>query len=145
MSMELKNVYKSLTNIITDWFQYKFFSVTFVKKNGEVREMLCKLNPQTWKGKPTTNGGSLTWNPTDKGYLHIFDCVNGGWRCVNFHTIKKIRFGGKDYHFDNFNHFLNFMIVIGNLQKLDKLRDEGELEEFNPTTFKSVMGESVKV
>ena len=60
-------------------------------------------------------------------------------------AIKKIRFGGKDYHFDNFNHFLNFMIVIGNLQKLDKLRDEGELEEFNPTTFKSVMGESVKV
>ena len=54
--MELKNVYQSLTNIIRDWFTYKFFSVTFVKKNGEIREMLCKLNPQNWKGNPTKNG-----------------------------------------------------------------------------------------
>ena len=119
MSMELKNVYKSLTNIITDWFQYKFFSVTFVKKNGEVREMLCKLNPQTWKGKPTTNGGSLNWKPTEKGYLLVWDVIRGGWRTVNFQTLSKIRFGRKDYHFSNFNHFLNFILVIGKLQKVE--------------------------
>ena len=35
------------------------------------------------------------------------------------------------------------MMVIDNLHKLDELRDEGELEEFNPTTFKSVMGKDV--
>tara|TARA_Y100001963_G_C6443693_1_gene292576 strand:+ start:112 stop:522 length:411 start_codon:yes stop_codon:yes gene_type:complete len=119
--MELKNVYISLTNIVKEWFSYKFFSVTFVKKNGEVREMLCKMNPQNWKGKPTTNGGSLNWNPTDRGYLMVFDVINEGWRMVNFHTIKKIRFGRKDYHFNNFNHFLHFMLVMGKLQKVEKL------------------------
>ena len=119
MSMELKNVYQSLTNIISDWFTNKFFSVTFVKKNGEVREMLCKLNPQNWDGKPTTNGGSLTWNPTDKGYLQVWDVTKRGWRVVNFQTITKIRFGRRDYQFNNFNHFLNFMLVIGKLQKVE--------------------------
>ena len=119
MSMELKNVYQSLTNIIRDWFTYKFFSVTFVKKNGEVREMLCKLNPQNWKGNPTKNGMGLTWNPTDKGYLVVWDVISEGWRMVNFQTITKIRFGRKDYHFTNFNHFLNFMLVMGKLQKVE--------------------------
>ena len=122
--MELKNVYRSLTNIIRDWVKYMFFSVKFVKKNGEVREMLCKLSPQNWKGKPTHNGNGLTWNPTDKGYLQVWDVINEGWRMVNFQTITKIRFGRKDYHFQNFNHFLNFMIVIGNLQKIEILEKE---------------------
>ena len=35
------------------------------------------------------------------------------------------------------------MLVVGNLHKLDELRDEGELNEFNPITFKSVMGKNV--
>ena len=122
--MELKNVYKSLTNIMRDWFKHMFFSVKFVKKNGEVREMLCKFSPQNWKGKPTHNGNGLTWNPTDKGYLQVWDVINEGWRMVNFQTITKIRFGRKDYHFQNFNHFLNFMIVIGNLQKIEILEKE---------------------
>ena len=141
--MELKDVYEDLTTICKDWFKHMFFSVTFVKKNGEVREMLCKLKCENWDGKPTHNGGSLNWNPTEKGYLHVIDCKIGKWRCVNFQTIQKIRFGKKDYHFNNFNHFLHFMMVIDNLHKLDELRDEGELEEFNPTTFKSVMGKNV--
>ena len=117
--MELKNVYKSLTNIMRDWFKHMFFSVKFVKKNGEVREMLCKLSPQNWKGKPTHNGNGLTWNPTDKGYLQVWDVINEGWRMVNFQTIQKIRFGRQDYHFNNFNHFLNFMIVMGKLQMVE--------------------------
>jgi len=117
--MELKNVYKSLTNIMRDWFKHMFFSVKFVKKNGEVREMLCKLSPQNWKGKPTHNGNGLTWNPTDKGYLQVWDVINEGWRMVNFQTIQKIRFGRQDYNFQNFNHFLNFMLVMGKLQKVE--------------------------
>ena len=117
--MELKNVYKSLTNIMRDWFKHMFFSVKFVKKNGEVREMLCKLSPQNWKGKPTHNGNGLTWNPTDKGYLQVWDVINEGWRMVNFQTIQKIRFGRQDYNFTNFNHFLNFMLVMGKLQKVE--------------------------
>ena len=117
--LELKNVYKSLTNIMRDWFKHMFFSVKFVKKNGEVREMLCKLSPQNWKGKPTHNGNGLTWNPTDKGYLQVWDVINEGWRMVNFQTIQKIRFGRQDYNFQNFNHFLNFMLVMGKLQKVE--------------------------
>ena len=117
--LELKNVYKSLTNIMRDWFKHMFFSVKFVKKNGEVREMLCKLSPQNWKGNPTHNGNGLNWNPTDKGYLMVWDVINEGWRMVNFQTITKIRFGRKDYDFDNFNHFLNFMLIMGKLQKVE--------------------------
>ena len=123
---EIKNVYKSLTNIIRDWVKYMFFSVTFVKKNGEVREMLCKLSPQNWKGKPTHNGNGLTWNPTDKGYLQVWDVINEGWRMVNFQTITKIRFGRRDYNFTNFNHFLNFMLVMGKLQKIE-IEEKGKL------------------
>ena len=37
--------------------------------------MKCQLSPQSWKGNPTTNGMGLNWNPTERGYLHVFDCI----------------------------------------------------------------------
>ena len=128
---EMKNVYQSLTNIMRDWVKHMYFSVTFVKKNGDGRVMKCQLSPQSWKGNPTTNGMGLTWNPTERGFLVVWDVNSEGWRMVNFHTIQKITFGKKDYHFQNFNHFLNFMILQGNLQriKLEEKKQGRELVE----------------
>ena len=118
--MDIKNVYERLTTICNGWFKHMFFSVTFVKKNGEVRKMLCKLRCKTWDGKPTTNGGSLNWNPTEKGYLHVIDCKIGKWRFVNFQTIQSIKFGGETFLFENFNHFHHFMLMIEKLLKIEE-------------------------
>jgi hypothetical protein len=104
------------------------FGITFVKKNGEVRDILCMFKPKTWKGIPTTNGGSLNWNPTDRGYLHVWDCIKGGWRMVNLETIQSIRFGRKSYNFENFKHFSEFMLVMGKLQKIESEEKSGKTE-----------------
>jgi len=72
---------------ILDSTNGKVFSVTFVKKDGTVREMVCRNNVH--KG---TVGGVA-------GHAHIpelytvYDMQANGFRCVNLTTVKRIKCG----------------------------------------------------
>jgi hypothetical protein len=61
------------------------FSVDFIKKNGDLRTMVCRLNCKT-----NQNGKGLKYNPSDKGYIVVFDMQKKAYRTVNLNTVTKI-------------------------------------------------------
>ena len=122
--VEKLKMYNGLTHIFKLWVVHKIFSVTFTKKNGEQRNLVGTFSPQMWKGKQTTNGNGLNWNPTERGFLVIFDYQNEGWRMVNMNTISKIKFEGKSYHFKSFKNVLLHFMGIGMLLKVDELQND---------------------
>ena len=118
------DLYNSITQIFKMWVGHKIFSVTFTKKNGEKRNLVGTFSPEMWKGKQTTNGVGLNWNPTERGFLVIFDYQNEGWRMVNMNTIERIKFEGKTYNFKSFKNTLQHFILIGMLLKVDELQND---------------------
>ena len=114
-----------VTEEITTWhcFGCGFCTNSLMKEGEEFFDKQRTVLRELYKYLLFVDGNGLTWNPTDKGYLMVWDVINEGWRMVNFQTIQKIRFGRQDYHFTNFNHFLNFMLVMGKLQKIEKIED----------------------
>ena len=63
----------------------KFFGVTFTKKNGETREMICR------KGvKKHLKGGELMFDPNEKGLAVVFDMKKNAYRMININTLEKI-------------------------------------------------------
>ena len=68
----------------------KFFSVTFIKKNGEERLM----NARTGVVK-SLNGGQSNLDASK--YITVFDVQADGYRAVNKDTIKQVVFGGESF------------------------------------------------
>ena len=68
----------------------KFFSVTFIKKNGEERLM----NARTGVVKALHGGQS---NLDASKYITVFDVQADGYRAVNKDTIKEVVFGGEKF------------------------------------------------
>ena len=66
----------------------KFFTVTFVKKDGSTRIMNCR----TGVTKALKNGKSTV--DTDK-YLVVYDMSSKGYRCINKDTITSISVSGE--------------------------------------------------
>ena len=66
----------------------KIFKAKFVKKNGEVREMNCKLGVK----KHLKHG--INVNNRDR-YLTVYDMKSEGYRNINLNTILEIRCGNK--------------------------------------------------
>ena len=124
MNKETIKSYKGITQIFKMWVGHKIFSVTFTKKNGEKRNLVGTFSPQMWKGKQTTNGNGLSWNPTERGYLVIFDYQNEGWRMVNINTIEKIKFENKTYHFQSFQNVLIHFMGIGLMLQCEELQQD---------------------
>jgi len=67
----------------------KVFTVEFIKKNGELRVMNARLGV-----KKGTNGQGMKYKPTERGLLPVYDMQNGGFRMINFKTIKSITMEG---------------------------------------------------
>jgi len=62
----------------------KLFSVEFVKKNGELRKMLCRI------GVTKHLKGGKNVNPKlNKSQVVVFDMKNAGYRTINLETITK--------------------------------------------------------
>ena len=68
--------------------QGKFINVKFVKKNGEIREMNCKL------GVKKHLKGGISVNNRDR-YLTVYDMKSSGYRNINLNTILEITCGKK--------------------------------------------------
>ena len=81
MKIVTKNQAKELINSSKG----KIFSVTFTKKNGETREMICR------KGvKKHLKGGELMFDPNEKGLAVVFDMKKNAYRMININTLEKI-------------------------------------------------------
>ena len=70
------------------------FGVTFVKKNGELRTMTCRFGV-----KKHLRGGERSWSREQyPQYLTVFDMNKKGYRTVNLDTLRRVAFGGEEYH-----------------------------------------------
>jgi hypothetical protein len=70
----------------------KIFSVIFEKKDGTLREMVCRLGV-----KKHLKGGELSYDPEEKNYLVVFDMQSEGYRTININTLKRIKLDGVTY------------------------------------------------
>lgn len=70
----------------------KFFTVTFVKKDGTTRRATARTGVR--KG---TKGIGLGYNATDKGIKILWVCDAENFRAIKLDTILKIKFKGKTF------------------------------------------------
>lgn len=69
----------------------KFFTVTFQKKDGSIRDMNARIGVK--KGQV---GGVATYkaNPNNVG---VYESNKGKYRCFNIERLMKIKFKGMEY------------------------------------------------
>ena len=82
---EILNLLKDNKNLI--------FSVVFLKKNGELRPMTCKLGV-----KKHLKGGRLKYNPGERNNLIVFDMQKEDYRTINLDTLMSINMKGVEYN-----------------------------------------------
>jgi len=71
-----------------------FFGVTFTKKNGDSRDMTCKLGVKkflkTVPGKPSTTSHIPK-------YITVWDVNSKGYRNVNVRKLQGLRINGQSF------------------------------------------------
>lgn len=70
----------------------RIFSAYFRKKNGEMREMVCRRGV-----KAHLAGGSLRYDPKAKMVLPVFDMQKEDYRMVNLRTLVSFNIGGETF------------------------------------------------
>lgn len=70
----------------------KFFTVTFVKKDGTTRVMNARLGVKAY-----LRGGELPYNPEAKGLIPVYDMQKHDYRMVNINTITNLKIGNNEY------------------------------------------------
>ena len=70
----------------------KFFTVTFVKKDGTIRTMTARTGVR--KG---VKGNGLKFNPSERNLKVVWSCDAESFRMINLNTILGIKFKGKNY------------------------------------------------
>jgi hypothetical protein len=74
----------------------KFFTIKFVKKNGELRELNGRLGV-----KKHLKGGELGYDPATFNYIIVFDVVAKGYRTVNVDTVTELICNKNEIKFAN--------------------------------------------
>lgn len=85
-----------ITDLIKSLAEGSIFSCKFTKKNGEVRDMVCRLGV-----KKGTNGKGLNFSPLEKGLLPVYDMKSQGFRMINLDTLTELRIKGQVYRINN--------------------------------------------
>jgi len=83
---------KSEISTLKELVGNKIFAVEFIKKDGSLRKMVCRLGV-----KKHLKGGELRYNPEDLNYLTVFDLQSEEYRTINVNTLKTITFEGVKY------------------------------------------------
>jgi hypothetical protein len=65
----------------------KFFSVSFIKKDGTTRKMTARLGV-----KKNLKGVGLKFDPSEKNLIVVFDVHKKAYRMINLLTIFKFKF-----------------------------------------------------
>lgn len=77
--------------------QGKFFQVTFIKSDGSVRKMVCRVGVTSH-----LKGGSKTFSDLDKGLMTVYDVHSRGYRSFSLDRLISFTFGGLTTKFENF-------------------------------------------
>lgn len=83
---------KTELQTLRDLVGSKIFSVIFQKKDGTLREMVCRLGVTKH-----LKGGELKYSPEDFNYLTVYDMQAEGYRTINVNTLKRIKLDGVTY------------------------------------------------
>jgi hypothetical protein len=78
--------------LIKDTVGSKIFSVTFTKKDGSERKMVCRLGVTKH-----LQGGELGYDAEAKNYLIVYDMKAEGYRTINVNTLIDFTFEGVTY------------------------------------------------
>jgi hypothetical protein len=70
----------------------KFFTVTFIKKDGTTRIMNARLGVKAY-----LRGGELPYNPEEKGLIPVYDVKTKDYRMININTITNLKIGTTEY------------------------------------------------
>jgi len=71
----------------------KIFSCIYLKKDGSVRAMTCRLGVT----KHLKGTGKPKHNPTNS-YVTVWDIAKRSYRIINLNTMFSIKTGGEDYY-----------------------------------------------
>ena len=63
-----------------------FFHVEFIKKDGSLRKMNCRLNV-----KKGVKGTGMSYNPIEKGLIPVWDTDKKNFRMINMKTITSLK------------------------------------------------------
>lgn len=77
---------------ITELVENKIFTAQFVKKDGTIRRINCRLGV-----KKHLKGGEIAYNPSERGYLTVYDVQNKGYRMLNLNTLLSLTIDGITY------------------------------------------------
>lgn len=70
----------------------QIFSVKLVKKDGTLREMVCRLGV-----KKHLKGGTLNYDAKSRGLLPVFDMQKQAYRMINTKTLISAKINGVNY------------------------------------------------
>jgi hypothetical protein len=70
----------------------KYFTVSFTKKDGTNRIMNARLGVKVY-----LKGGTLPYNPDEKGLIPVFDAKVKKYRMININTINKLTIDKIEY------------------------------------------------
>jgi hypothetical protein len=87
---------EALRTLIKEITPTSIFGVTFVKKDGTIRDMTCRLGVTKY-----LKGGELGYDVVDKGLLSVYDMTAAGYRMINLDTVTEIRANGNVYRFED--------------------------------------------
>lgn len=79
---------------IVNKFKNKIFSVKFVKKDGSIRDMNCRLGVKKY-----VTGKGLAYDPEAYGLLTAFDMQKEEYRMINTKTLISAKVSGEYYEF----------------------------------------------
>jgi len=71
-----------------------FFSITFIKVNGDERKMTCRLGVKSHR---KNNPGIPSTTAHLPKYITVWDAHKKGYRNINVTTFKGLRIKGHDY------------------------------------------------
>lgn len=84
----------TLNEIVEKVNKGQIFSAQFVKKNGDIRDMVCRLGVIKH-----LKGGELKFDAKARNLLPVFDMQKKGYRMININTLIKLKINGEVYNF----------------------------------------------
>ena len=87
----------------------KIFTAEFIKKDGSRRQMNCRTNVKKY-----VTGKCLSFNPTAKSLLPVFDLKKKQYRFINLSTLISVTIKQKKY-------FINDLIIDESIEEIDRI------------------------
>jgi len=99
--MNYKNLLKEMTS-------GKIFTAEFIKKDNTRRSINCRTNVKKY-----VTGKGLSFNPTSKNLLPVFDLQKKQYRFINLSTLISVTIKQKKY-------FINDMLIDESIKEINK-------------------------